>query len=751
MNEYFITLNSDKDLLKYVAYLKHRTQYIKIYILDRNEDVQSEIQGLVSAGSLSINAKSAIRRTGSITVQLGADAHTEQERFLEYQRISSLLALGNRVKLEIGYDNSGREYLEYDRFWFNIGTYVITKPQISHNAQGITATLTISDKMCLLNGEMGGTFSAGAVLTEYSSSTEAGAELFQVKLVDLIREMVVGLGEIPADKVQIEDVPEQILNIVRWNADEILYVYLDDTTSNIENDYIATTTRDNMPEDALIFKKHDIIGYAYTDFIYPGTLAVSPGETITSVLDKIKNNTGNYEYFFDVDGVFRFKEIDDLAYEGSPIDDLADAIQDKYFQIWSSGEQDTVWSFGDSELVTAYSNNPQFSLVKNDITVWGKNDLRYHVLIDVALDSETYQCIYKTDGEGVKRARRVRKKDDTIRLNDVAYSTWNITGFGDTLEWSAPEGYGKFKVNFNISNSSIYSYLCIGYSTDYKPISNSIAGGHEEIELFTRELVNQSYTLTFFDGEDTSNPRLIDWLYKNGTEVTTDLQEVTPIDPRTKLYYYYAAIRDSRASYNSELFSRISDLGAELLEWWPRIYDVQYQTSIEQDLTKLTYFFDIIDVNKLLNIPEVAQFSVSRVGRLKKQIKDDKINCIFSTKAPAIEYHNTNEGYQGADLSKGMDGYANMESDYYVNALIPGTPENPAYEKIRSALHEYLSYNNSITLTTMPIFFLDVNKLIQVENMESDIHGRYKIQTISIPFTVDGMMTITATKAVERI
>jgi hypothetical protein len=48
------------------------------------------------------------------------------------------------------------------------------------------------------------------------------------------------------------------------------------------------------------------LGYRLTDLIYPGDLIANVGETITSVLDKIKNMFGDFEYFYDVDGKFIF-------------------------------------------------------------------------------------------------------------------------------------------------------------------------------------------------------------------------------------------------------------------------------------------------------------------------------------------------------------------------------------------------------------------------------------------------------------
>jgi hypothetical protein len=43
-------------------------------------------------------------------------------------------------------------------------------------------------------------------------------------------------------------------------------------------------------------------GYRFTDLTYPGDLIGGVGESITAILDKIKNMLGGYEYFYDLDG-----------------------------------------------------------------------------------------------------------------------------------------------------------------------------------------------------------------------------------------------------------------------------------------------------------------------------------------------------------------------------------------------------------------------------------------------------------------
>jgi hypothetical protein len=43
-------------------------------------------------------------------------------------------------------------------------------------------------------------------------------------------------------------------------------------------------------------------GYSETDLTYPGDLIANIGESISSVLDKIKKFLGDFEYYYDVNG-----------------------------------------------------------------------------------------------------------------------------------------------------------------------------------------------------------------------------------------------------------------------------------------------------------------------------------------------------------------------------------------------------------------------------------------------------------------
>jgi len=50
----------------------------------------------------------------------------------------------------------------------------------------------------------------------------------------------------------------------------------------------------------------DTIGYTPIDLVYPDELVASVGESVTSILDKIIQVLGDFEYFYNLKGQFVF-------------------------------------------------------------------------------------------------------------------------------------------------------------------------------------------------------------------------------------------------------------------------------------------------------------------------------------------------------------------------------------------------------------------------------------------------------------
>ena len=69
---------------------------------------------------------------------------------------------------------------------------------------------------------------------------------------------------------------------------------------------------------------------------------------------------------------------------------------------------------------------------------------------------------------------------------------------------------------------------------------------------------------------------------------------------------------------------------------------------------------------------------------------------------------------------------------------------------MRELLYEYTNLNESISITCLPIYYLEPNTRITVENNLIGIFGDYVIQEFTLPLDQQGSMTISCNKAIER-
>lgn len=614
----------DKAFLAALDLVSIKTLYVKIVVLDIDDQPIESIEGKATSGSVNVNGNSSVRRTGSVA--LVADTN-----YYNITNVKNLISINKKIQLEVGIKNNTHFYQEYNIFWFPLGVYAIVNASVAHGANGINISLNLKDKMVYLNGECGGILPSSIIFSPLQVITGTDKIIYEpAKIRDIIYTLVSELGGIPKDKIIIEDIDDRIKNTVRWTQENVkAYLKTSISSDNIRSAILTTIPSNDKNVES--FGSNESIGFINTDFTFPTDkeLASGVGDSIVTVLDKLKNTLGNFEYFFDLDGVFHFQMIKNYLNEGSSFTDLKDAIRDKYLINTSQGK--SLYHFN-NQLEISCSNSPQFAQIKNDIMVWGRvpdteNILRYHLIIDKmpALERKYYLEVY-TDSLGIKRLRKNENKE-------FAFS-------GANPVWQ--------------------SYL---YAT----------------------LINS----------------------------------------------------DSNVFY-----------AKELIEEWPKVCDIETGELLEGiNVNTIPYYFDILDIE------ELEEFNISTIGRRTKMIDDDSINCLFNPNFPDYVYIEKGQD-DTADLrdeaiNKGQR-YVQVESQVYEKLAI-GSARNSAYDLIRSILHELTSYNNSINISCTPIYHLEPNTRIAINDDKADVFGDYMIKTMSIPLTINGNMTIIATKAIERI
>ena len=223
------------------------------------------------------------------------------------------------------------------------------------------------------------------------------------------------------------------------------------------------------------------------------------------------------------------------------------------------------------------------------------------------------------------------------------------------------------------------------------------------------------------------------------------LQRVTTTDWRTELYLQGSASEplgvDSNYYYT------------ELKNEWPKIYDVEAGHFREEALrhpSNIDFYLDFIDSTEA-----IAELSVKNIGRRSQVIVDDSINCVFESEIPDLvmidsSLPNTEvQRLREECIAQGQD-YIQVDKNIY-SMITGGGSLNSAYNKVRELLYEYTSYNESVVITTIPIYYLEPNTRITIRDKESGIYGDYMINTISMTLDVNSLMTISCTRALERI
>lgn len=385
----------DTDFLDAISAETQQVLYTKVTALNWNEDPIYALEGVATGGSITANGASQVQRAGSLSI-------AANEFNYKITDVNNVIAINKKIKLAVGYENHTTQYVEHPIIWIPLGTYIITNANVSHSVSGLNISLSLQDKMATLNGTCGGTFKIET--KHHPIQVRIGEDIKEeeVLIFDLIREALIYQGGLSAEQIIIEDVPKIVRNAVRWSGNKPVYVT---EINSIPPSYNLSYTKN---DNADTYSAGDTLGYQYTTFTYPAKeLTSKAGDTVATLINKIASAIGNYEFFFDVEGNFHFQEIKNFLNEGSAEDNLIAALNDKFLRNDSIGK--SVYNLASSAIVSC-SNAPQYSAIKNDITVLGKQEnqsIIYHLLVDYTPTlHKTYTGVaFVTDKYGVVRAQ----------------------------------------------------------------------------------------------------------------------------------------------------------------------------------------------------------------------------------------------------------------------------------------------------------------------------------------------------------
>ena len=755
----------DTALLKALDNERNKFYYARIIILDKLEKPIRSIEGRVQQGSsISINGSSSVRRTCNISL-------IAEEKENDLTNIENFLSVNKKIKIAVGIEKwidyskdiyyytdksdmiwdpdnpfdhgfpeigqEGKIYVdrttstywrwidksyqqiksiydyEKDLIWFPLGVFVINQPNINHTTNGCMINLSCKDKMCLLNGEMGGGLPTSVTFHEYdqiigelvcstdprtnkeltpnnytiynyngtyyswtkeygweeTDSSAIGKIISIPQLIyDIIYTAVVNFGGEDPAHIIINDIPLEIKQLVRYIGTAPLY-------HNIETGQYITNELYLTQEGTWVeYNFNEDIGYEYTDFVYPGQLITNIGDNVCSVLEKIKNTLGNYEYFYDIDGNFVFQEIKNYlntSYVPTEIENKTQLYyldNNRKFNIDTNSlkilgsdnyradfcaDQKSIYTFEEgNNLITSYSNSPNFANLKNDYHIWGKNSdgfaIHYHLVIkEPPSEMQTREVVFLQEENGEYNGRIRLPKDGEIG-REYTPNDWRAELYLQGLE---------------------------------------VAKGGGRPDIYQQELLD-----------------LFDNIYEWG---------------------YY-------------------------LPDGSFVFEGRFKTGVTNRPNVLNYFLDYLEpVDKLYGI------AVDDINPKLYSYQQDKIVRIYNNDVPdyIIIDQNMDNDYKLEIMDRcDAEGQSHsmVESEVYAKFAI-GTIGYSAQEVARDFLYQYTTYSESIALQCIPVYSLDVNRRITVKDKKSGINGDYIIKSMTVPLSPSSTMSISASKALNRI
>lgn len=233
------------------------------------------------------------------------------------------------------------------------------------------------------------------------------------------------------------------------------------------------------------------------------------------------------------------------------------------------------------------------------------------------------------------------------------------------------------------------------------------------------------------------------WSGKEYLKTDYSISLIKSVDWRTELYM--TGIESDPLGLDSNYYY------TQLKNEWPKLYDLKNEKffdSVVNQPSDIDFFLDFIDSSAA-----ISKFSVQNIGRRTETLVDDSINCIFEPEYPdlvVIEIDTDDTKTIREDCEKRGQEYVQVSSEIY-SLLAGGGSLRSAFEEIRKELYQYTTYNEQISLTTLPFFYLEPNSRITVRDTKSGIYGDYMIKSISLPLDINGTMSMTCVKALERI
>lgn len=778
----------DKDFLLKLDKSKNKTIYAKIIKLTFNEDPIEMIEGQVTGGSINIDGASALRRTCSLSL---INNNSQYSDFY--------CALNSKFKLEIGVENNvDSSYPEI--IWFNQGVYVVTSFSTSRSTNNCSISLSGKDKMCLLNGDVGGTLESTVDFGQIEEEDIFGVWTTRhLPIKDIIRNAVHVYGKEPFHNIIIKDLEDYGAELLEYRYDVPLYLYRSPNSNTyinalfsdcgktyyystkveningnkditwssqsfvldeIEDEYfenlnsLVNSEEVYLSEDKSQYfcftkiKYGEACGYRTTDLTYPGDLISKPGESLTSMLDKIRTILVEFEYFYNVDGQFIFQK------KPSTLSVMQNLNPEKGNEIVSNlFVSDNIYTFHNGETLISLNNNPNLLNLKNDYSIWGERttasgaNIPIHLRYVIDKKPIRYTSISISGSED--QVKNYADKNNIIVSGQtsqtyIADTYWHTEGNIQYCDWREvlyrmAADYYRYNFlddfNYRVSekNGNLYPLGITGYEGYYtdiysfwRDLYNPLQETLDKLEDFLIEATKQKESLEDEIKEETM-----------GTKEYNILQSKIDylIEKQTQTEAKITNLKFEQENYYNEEYGD-DELDKMKKRCWNKYVFTQSYS--------LNFWFDFLDTNGAL-----SQYNVQSIGSRQKVV-NEKLKAISYNKVPNIIYRNSSRGEDVTMNQKSGYRYIQINNSYSNMFSISGQGIS-LQEKLNELINIHSFCSETVSITAIPIYYLEPNSRIIVTDSETGLNNVYIINKISIPLTYNGTMSLNGNKVYDNI
>jgi hypothetical protein len=200
----------------------------------------------------------------------------------------------------------------------------------------------------------------------------------------------------------------------------------------------------------------------------------------------------------------------------------------------------------------------------------------------------------------------------------------------------------------------------------------------------------------------------------------------------------------------------------ELCAYWPQVYDLVNQCFFGEydeygnpkrsanSLTNGVYYLDFIDPTR----STLSEYSVKNIGRRTNVTVNDKINCLFQPEIPNVVFINTDlsdaeKAAKREECNNEYQPWTQVSGDVF-DKLATGGYHNGAFDQIKYDLYLHTRYQKSISMTTLPVYWLEPNSRIRIEESTTNTYGDFMISNINYTFGPAATMALSCSEVAER-